>query len=90
VRRAQSTQPEILPAASIKDWEGFDMFSTIFGTALVVVTCAFYWYLLPRNGRVHPLVRNSNVGSWVTVTIMTVLTFGVVILFQGLFDERVV
>jgi hypothetical protein len=34
---------------------------------------------------VHPFVRNSNVGSWVTVTIMTVLTFGVVMLLQGLF-----
>jgi hypothetical protein len=61
------------------------MFYTIFGALLVVATCAFYGYLLPRNGRVHPFVRNSNVGSWVTVTIMTVLTFGVVMLLQGLF-----
>jgi hypothetical protein len=61
------------------------MSSTIFGAVLLVVTCAFYWYLLPRNGRVHPFVRNSNVGSWTTVTIMTVLTFGVVMLLRGLF-----
>jgi len=58
---------------------------TIFGAVLLVVTCAFYWYLLPRNGRVHPFVRNSNVGSWTTVTIMAVLTFGVVMLLRGLF-----
>jgi hypothetical protein len=61
------------------------MSNTIFGAVLIVATCAFYWYLLPRNGRVHPLVRNSNVGSWTTVTIMTVLTFGVVMLLRGLF-----
>ncbi|HEX3342017.1 MAG TPA: hypothetical protein VHT68_22920 [Pseudolabrys sp.] len=61
------------------------MFYTIFGAMLVVVTGAFFWYLLPRNGRVHPFARNSNVGSWITVTIMTVFTFGVVMLFQGLF-----
>jgi hypothetical protein len=61
------------------------MFSAIFGAALTVVTSAFYWYLLPRNGQVNTLVRNSDVGSMVTISIMTVLTIGICMLFEGLF-----
>ena len=56
------------------------MFSTIFGAAMVVTSSAFFWYLLPRNGQVHPLVKNSDVGSMITIIIMAGLTFGVVIL----------
>ena len=58
------------------------MFLSICGAALVVVACAFYWYLLPRNGRVNPLVRNSDVGSMVTIAIMTLLSFGMAMLFE--------
>ncbi|MGA7390507.1 MAG: hypothetical protein WBW99_21635 [Pseudolabrys sp.] len=61
------------------------MFLSICGAALVVVTCAFYWYLLPRDGTVHPLVRNSDVGSMVTIAIMTMFTFGVAMLLEGLY-----
>ena len=61
------------------------MFLSICGGALVVVTCAFYWHLLPRNGTVHPLVRNSDVGSMVTIAIMTMFTFGVAMLFEGIY-----
>ncbi len=61
------------------------MFLSICGAALVVATCAFYWYLLPRNGAVHPLVRNSDVGSMITIAIMTMFTFGVALLFEGFY-----
>ena len=58
---------------------------TIIGAALVVTACAFFWYLLPRKGQVNPLVENSAVGSMVTIAIMGVLTFGVCVMFSGLF-----
>lgn len=35
---------------------------TITGAALVASTSAGFWYLLPRNGKEHPLVRNNGVG----------------------------
>jgi hypothetical protein len=34
---------------------------------------------------VRPLVQNSGVGSMITIVIMSGLTFGVVILCEGLF-----
>jgi hypothetical protein len=58
---------------------------TIIGAALIVVTSAFYWYLLPRNGQVNRLVENSGVGSMVTIAVMTLLTVGTCMLFEGLF-----
>ena len=60
------------------------MFSTICGAALVAVSIGGFWYLLPRNGLEHPLVRNSNVGSAMTLVIMIALTVGVVLMFEGL------
>jgi hypothetical protein len=59
------------------------MLYIISGAALAGVGGASFWYLLPRDGRVHPLVRNSDVGSMVTIGIMTLVTFGLVILFAG-------
>lgn len=61
------------------------MFSIISGAVLVFLSSAVFWYLLPRKGKVNPLVTNSDVGSLVTIAIMTGLTFGVVILCGGLF-----
>ena len=61
------------------------MLSTISGAAVIGVTAAGYWYLLPRNGEVHPLVRNSDVGSMVTIAIMALLTFGIALLGEGIF-----
>lgn len=58
---------------------------TLSGLALLIFGCGSYWYLLPRNGEVHPIVRNSDVGSMVTIGIMTVLTAGVGLLAAGLF-----
>ena len=60
------------------------MFLTICGAALVAVSDGGFWYLLPRNGLEHPLVRNSNVGSAMTLVIMIALTVGVVLMFEGL------
>jgi hypothetical protein len=62
------------------------MFSlSVVGTILIVATCAAFWRLLPRNGQTHPLVRNSDVGSMITIAMMTVLTAGVAMVLEGLF-----
>ena len=61
------------------------MLYVISGVALVGVGGGSFWYLLPHNGRVHPFVQNSDVGSMVTIAIMTAVTFGLVILCAGLF-----
>jgi hypothetical protein len=58
---------------------------TIVGAALIVTAIAFFCYLLPRKGVVNPLVKNSAVGSMVTIAIMGLLTFGVCVMFSGLF-----
>lgn len=59
------------------------MFLKICGVALVVIACIFYWRLLPRNGKVHRLVENSDVGSMITITIMTMFAFGMAMFFGG-------
>ena len=58
---------------------------TISGIALLAFGCGSYWYLLPRNGVVHPMVRNSDVGSMITIGLMTVITAGIGLLIAGLF-----
>ena len=60
------------------------MISTVVGAVMVVASSVVFWRLLPRNGEVNPLVQNSNVGSMLTITIMSVLTIGVAILWSGL------
>jgi hypothetical protein len=59
------------------------MFSIICGAALVVATSTSFWYFLPRNGQVHPLVERFDGGSMITLAIMTVFTTGVVMMFAG-------
>jgi len=61
------------------------MLFTVLGAALIAVGSASFWYLLPRNGKTHPLVANSDVGSMVTIGIMTVVTVGSVFLAAGIF-----
>ena len=61
------------------------MFSIISGAVLVVVSSAVYCYLLPRNGREHPLVKDPNVGSMATLTIMAGFIFGLTMLLEGFF-----
>ena len=60
------------------------MFYTIVGAALTVISAGSFWYLLPRNGKTHPLVENSDVGSMVTIGIMTGLTAGIAFLAAGI------
>jgi hypothetical protein len=61
-----------------------DMFDVILGMALIGAGVGSFWYLLPRNGQVHPVVENSNVGSMITILIMAVLTAGVGFIAVGL------
>ena len=58
---------------------------TVSGVILIVFGCGCFWDLLPRKGQVHPFVRNSDVGSMITIGIMTVLTAGFALFFAGLF-----
>ena len=58
--------------------------SVIVGAAAIAAAGVSFWWLLPRAGKVHPMVRNTDVGSMVTLAIMSVLTFGAVMLFAGL------
>ena len=60
------------------------MFYTVVGAALTVISAGSFWYLLPRNGRTHPLVENSDVGSMITIGIMTGLTAGIAFLVAGI------
>ena len=50
---------------------------------MVVAAGASFWYFLPRNGQVHPLVKRFDGGSMITLAIMTILTTGVVMMFAG-------
>lgn len=59
------------------------MLFIISGAVLLVAGCGSFWYLLPRKGVVHPFVQNSDVGSMVTIGIMTVITVGCVFLGAG-------
>jgi hypothetical protein len=59
------------------------MFSIICGVFLIAMSTGAFWYLLPRNGQENPLVKNSGVGSMVTIVIMSFLTIGVALLFSG-------
>ena len=61
------------------------MLLTISGAALVIISIAVFCFLLPGKGRVNPLVENSSVGSMVTIAIMSTLTFGLAMFFEGLF-----
>jgi hypothetical protein len=57
---------------------------TILGATLVAGTSAGFWYLLPRDGQEHPLVRNAGVGSMVTIVILTLFIVGVAVMCEGL------
>ena len=61
----------------------YNMFSIIVGAVLIVIMSVSFWYLLPRNGQVHPLVNNWDGGSMITIVIMTGFTFGVVVILTG-------
>ncbi len=56
------------------------MLYIISGAVLLAAGCGGFWYLLPRQGVVHPFVRNSDIGSLVTIGIMIVITAGLAFL----------
>ena len=68
-----------------REGQADDMFSIIFGAVMIVLTSVIFWYLLPRNGKVHPYVEKFDGGSMITIVIMTTFTFGIVILAAGFF-----
>jgi len=59
------------------------MFTAICGAALAAGASTSFWYFLPRNGHVHPLVEKFDGGSMITLAIMTIFTTGVVMMFAG-------
>lgn len=61
------------------------MFAIIGGAILIIGPSVGFWYLLPRNGRVHPLVNALDGGSMITLAIMTLFTIGLVMIFAGFF-----
>ena len=46
------------------------MLSIICGLVLSVLSVGAFWYLLPVNGQMNPLVENTVSGSTVTIIIM--------------------
>ena len=57
------------------------MISIISGIALMVVSAASFWFLLPKNGEIHWLVRNVDLSSMITIGLLSVFTIGVACLF---------
>jgi hypothetical protein len=60
------------------------MLYIVIDALLVAFSVGSFWYLLPRNGQEHRYVQNSDVGSLVTIGIMTVLTADIALLAAGL------
>ena len=52
------------------------MFLILFGVALIAISSACFWYLLPNNGQVHPLIDKFDGGSMITIVILTMVTVG--------------
>jgi hypothetical protein len=57
---------------------------SISGSALMAVSGVTFWFLLPRQGAVHPLVQKFDGGSMLALVIMTVFTVGAVLLGVGI------
>src|SRR5262245_10180497 len=60
-----------------------DMLSIICGLALIAGSAGGFWFLLPRKGQEHPFVENTGVGSTVAIAIISSLSIGVALLFNG-------
>jgi hypothetical protein len=60
------------------------MYITI-GAILTASGCGCFWYLLPRDGRVHPLVQWWDGGQMVTIGIMSIITCGIALMLDSLF-----
>jgi hypothetical protein len=62
------------------------MLSIISGLVLIALSAVAFWRLLPVKGQTNPLVENTHIGSWVTITIMSTATIGVALIFNGFTD----
>ena len=58
------------------------MMPVIVGAVLMVGSGVGFWSVLPRNGKVHPLVEKFDGGSMLTLAFMSVFTVGVVMLWS--------
>ena len=59
---------------------------TAIGLACITFGCVSFWYLMPRRGKVHPLVERWDGGSMLTLVIMSVVTTGIVLVVSRLFE----
>jgi hypothetical protein len=57
----------------------------VFGVAITAFGCGGFWYLLPRQGVVHPFVQKWDGGQLVTIGIMSIITCGIALMLDGLF-----
>jgi hypothetical protein len=58
----------------------------VIGLACIAFGCVSFCYLLPRHGRIHPLVARWDGGSMLTLGIMTVVTVGIIALIRALVE----
>ncbi len=59
------------------------MLSIMFGAVLMAGSSLCFWRLMPVDGREHRLAANPGVSSMITITIMTVFTFGLAMIWNG-------
>jgi len=54
------------------------------GAVLVVASAVSFWYLLPKNGKVHPLVGLPGVDAYLPVFITNGFALGVVMMLSAI------
>jgi hypothetical protein len=57
----------------------------ILGAALIASGCGSFWYLLPRDGKVHRIVQMWDGGQMLTIGIMSMITCGIALMLDGVF-----
>ncbi len=57
----------------------------ILGAALIVLGCGLFWYLLPRDGKIHRIVQLWDGGQMLTIGIMSIITCGIALMLEGIF-----
>jgi len=57
----------------------------ILGVAITVFGCGSFWYLLPRDGKIHPLVQLWDGGQMLTIGVMSIITCGIALMLEGVF-----
>jgi len=62
------------------------MICVICGAALVGIGAGSFAYLLPRNGRIHPLAQNPSLASMLTIGIIIIVSGGVAFVAEGLIN----